>query len=63
MSLPKGRNSTSTTTYPLVRLRGDKGEFVIVYGVNHETVGAVTYASFTLYADQERWLGMKDAGK
>lgn len=36
-------------------------EFVIVYGANHEATGKATYASFTLYADKDRWFGLKNS--
>ncbi len=32
-------------------------EFVIVYGVNHQTTGKATYSSFSIYADKDRWFG------
>ena len=35
-------------------------EFVIVYGVNHQTTGKVTYTSFSIYADKDRWFGLQD---
>ena len=54
------RDNVSITSYPNFRLRDDVNEFVIVYGVNHQTTGKATYASFTLYADKDRWFGFKD---
>ena len=54
------RDNVSITSYPSFRLRDDKDEFVIVYGVNHQTTGKATYASFTPYVDKDRWFGLKD---
>ena len=47
-------------TYPNFLLRQNEEEFVIVYGVNHAKTGKATYSSFSLYADTDRWFGMKD---
>jgi hypothetical protein len=55
------RDNASLTSYPWFRLREGEDEFVIVYGANHETAGKTTYASFTLYADKDRWFGLKDS--
>jgi hypothetical protein len=33
-------------------------EFVIVYGVNHQTTNKATYSSFSIYADKDRWFGL-----
>lgn len=55
------RDNVTLTTYPWFMLRDGEDEFVIVYGANHETTGKGTYTSFTLYADKDRWLGLKDS--
>ena len=54
------RDNTSLTSYPSFRLRDGEDESVIVYGANHQTTAKATYASFTLYADQDRWFGLKN---
>ena len=54
------RDTNYLATYPNFRLRDGKDEFVIVYGVNHQTTGKATYTSFSIYADKDRWLGLKD---
>ena len=33
---------------------------MIVYGVNHQTTGKATYTSYSIYADKDRWFGLKD---
>lgn len=38
-------------------LPSGKGNFAIVYGVNHQATGKATYSSFTLYEDN-LWLGL-----
>ncbi len=57
------RDTVSITTYPRFRLRDGTDEFVIVYGVNHQTSGKATYSNFTLYADNERWLPVTDGSR
>jgi hypothetical protein len=57
------RDTVSITSYPRFRLRDGTDEFVIVYGVNHQTTGKATYSSFTAYADRERWLAMPDGSR
>jgi hypothetical protein len=54
------RDTNYLATYPNFRLRDGKDEFVIVYGVNHQTTGKATYTSFSIYADKDRWIGLKD---
>ena len=41
-------------------LREGVDEFVIVYGVNHQATGKVTYSSVSIYADKDRWIGPKN---
>jgi hypothetical protein len=56
------RDTNYLTTYPNFKLREDEnpGEFVIVYGVNHQKTGQVTYSSFSIYADKYRWFDLKN---
>ena len=54
------RDTNYLATYPNFKLREDPGEFVIVYGVNHQKTGKVTYSSFSIYADKYRWFGLKN---
>jgi len=54
------RDNATLNSYPSFRLRGGNDEFVIVYGVNHQTTGKAIYASFTPYLDKDRWFGLKD---
>jgi len=54
------RDNVSLTSYPEFRLREGVEEFVIVYGANHQTLGKATYSSFTLYADKDRWFGLRN---
>jgi hypothetical protein len=54
------RDTNYLGSFPNFRLRDGVDEFVIVYGVNHQTTGKVTYASFSIYADKDRWFGLKD---
>ena len=58
--LGASRDSNYLATYPYFRLRDGEDEFVIVYGVNHQTTGKVTYTSFSIYADKNQWLGLQD---
>ena len=55
------RDTVVLTSDPWFRLREGQDEFVIVYGANHQTTGKTTYSSFTLYADRDRWFGLKDS--
>jgi len=54
------RDTNYFATYPYFMLRESEGEdeFVIVYGVNHQTTGKATYASFSAYADPDRLFGL-----
>jgi len=52
------RDNNYLATYPNFKLRPDVDEFVVVYGVNHAATGKSTYASFSLYTDAFRWLGI-----
>jgi hypothetical protein len=54
------RDTNYLATYPNFELRSGVDEFVLVYGVNHQTTGKVTYTSFSIYADKDRWFGLKD---
>lgn len=54
------RDNANINSYPNIRLRNGVEEFAIVYGVNHQTTGKATYASFTPYVDKDRWLGLQD---
>ncbi len=55
------RDNANLNSYPSFRLRDGVDEFAIVYGANHQTTGKATYASFTLYVDEDRWFGLKDS--
>jgi hypothetical protein len=57
------RDTNYLGTFPNFRLRDGVDEFVIVYGVNHQTTGKVTYTSFSIYADKDRWFGLQDGTK
>lgn len=52
------RDTNYLATYPNFKLRKGVDEFVIVYGVNHQKTGKATYASFSLYADKDKWFGV-----
>ena len=56
--------ATRDTNYlandPNFVLRSNVDEFVIVYGVNHQKTGKATYSSFSIYADKDRWFGLKN---
>jgi len=52
------RDTNYLGTYPNFMLREGVDEFVIVYGVNHQKTGKVTYASASLYSDKDRWFGI-----
>jgi len=54
------RDTNYLATYPNFMLREGEDEFVIVYGVNHQKTGKVTYSSVSIYADKDRWFGVKD---
>jgi hypothetical protein len=54
------RDTNYLANYPNFMLRQGVSEFVIVYGVNHQKTGKATYASFSIYADKDRWFGLKD---
>ena len=54
------RDTNYLATYPNFMLRDGTDEFVIVYGVNHQKTGKATYASVSIYADKDRWFGVKD---
>jgi hypothetical protein len=54
------RDTNYLATYPYFRLRQGVDEFVMVYGVNHQQTNKVTYTSFSIYADSERYFGLKD---
>jgi hypothetical protein len=54
------RDTNYLATYPNFKLREDPNEFVIVYGVDHQKTGKVTYSSFSIYADKYRWFGLKN---
>lgn len=54
------RDTNYLATYPNFMLREGDDEFVIVYGVNHQKTGKVTYSSVSIYADKDRWFGVKD---
>ena len=58
--LGAGRDTNYLATYPNFMLREGVDEFVIVYGVNHQTTGKVTYSSVSIYADKDRWFGPKN---
>jgi hypothetical protein len=55
------RDNANVNSYPSFRLRDEVDEFVIVYGANHQTTGKATYASFSVYVDQERWFGLPNS--
>jgi hypothetical protein len=55
-----GRDTNYLATYPNFMLREGTDEYVIVYGVNHQATGKVTYSSVSVYADKDRWIGPKD---
>lgn len=52
------RDTNYLKTSPDFKLREGVDEFVIVYGVNHQKTGKVTYSSLSLYADVHRWFGV-----
>jgi hypothetical protein len=52
------RDTNYLSTYPNIKLSDNPNDFVIVYGVNHQKTGKVTYASVGLYADARRWFGV-----
>ncbi|OPY53526.1 MAG: hypothetical protein A4E49_01362 [Methanosaeta sp. PtaU1.Bin112] len=52
------RDTNYLATSPNFKLRNGTDEFVIVYGVNHQQTGKATYASFSLYADKDKWFGI-----
>jgi hypothetical protein len=54
------RDTNYLATYPNFMLREGEDEFVIVYGVNHQKTGKVTYSSVSIYADKDRWFGVKN---
>jgi hypothetical protein len=54
------RDTNYLGTYPNFRLREGTDEFVIVYGVNHQKTGKATYSSFSIYADKDKWFGLKN---
>ncbi len=58
--LGAGRDTNYLATYPNFMLRQGVDEFVIVYGVNHQATGKVTYSSVSIYADKDRWVGAKN---
>ncbi len=58
--LGASRDSNYLATYPNFMLRQGVDEFVIVYGVNHQATGKVTYSSVSVYADKDRWFGLKN---
>lgn len=45
------RDTNYIQTYPYFKLRSDVEEYVIVYGVNHQRTGKVTYTSFSVYVE------------
>ncbi len=55
------RDTNYLATYPSFMLRQDMNEFVIVYGVNHQKTGKVTYAAVGAYANEHRWFGIGTA--
>ena len=58
--LGAGRDTNYLATYPNFMLRQGVDEFVIVYGVNHQATGKVTYSSVSIYADKDRYIGPKN---
>jgi hypothetical protein len=54
------RDTNYLGSYPNFMLREGENEFVIVYGINHKQTGKATYSSFSIYADNWRWFGLKD---
>jgi hypothetical protein len=54
------RDTNYLASYPNFMLREDENEFVIVYGVNHQKTGKVTYSSVSIYADKDRWFGLQN---
>jgi hypothetical protein len=54
------RDTNYLANYPNFVLRSNVDEFVIVYGVNHQKTGKATYSSFSIYADKDRWFGLKN---
>jgi hypothetical protein len=56
--LGASRDTNYLGSFPNFKLRDDKNEFVIVYGVNHQKTGKATYSSFAIYADKLRWFGL-----
>jgi len=55
------RDTNYLATYPSFMLRQGQPEFVIVYGVNHQKTGKVTYAAVGAYANEHRWFGIGTA--
>jgi hypothetical protein len=53
------RDTNYFATYPNFMLRDGVDEFAIVYGVNHQSTGKATYASFSAYADPVRMFGLE----
>ncbi|MCE5309107.1 MAG: hypothetical protein LLG20_15820, partial [Acidobacteriales bacterium] len=60
-SLGVTRDTNYLGTYPTFMLRQGVPEFVIVYGVNHQKTGKVTYAAVGAYANEVRWFGIGTA--
>ena len=52
------RDTNYLASNPNFMLRDGMNEFVIVYGVNHQKTGKVTYSSVSIYADKDRWFGL-----
>ena len=52
------RDTNYLATYPNFKFLPGADDFVILYGVNHQTTGKASYSSFCLYADEKRWLGV-----
>jgi len=52
------RDTNYLATYPNFKFLPGADDFVILYGVNHQTTGKASYSSFSLYADAKRWLGV-----
>jgi hypothetical protein len=54
------RDTNYLANYPNFVLRSNEQEFVIVYGVNHQKTSKAIYSSFSIYADKDRWFGLKN---
>jgi hypothetical protein len=52
------RDTNYLSTYRGFMLREGIDEYVIVYGVNHQMTGKVTYSSVSTYVDLIRWFGV-----